>query len=113
MALLSELRRLWLVTLATGERLYVSFCPPATMAEVRAAYPTAQGIEPDLHRPEPPIPAPTPAQETAVRCWLERIGETDAAIVAETIERIRRDSRAFDYFIRRALEPAGPLESAA
>lgn len=113
MALLSEPRRLWLVTLPGGERLSVSFCPPAGMAEVRAAYPTAQGIEPDLRRPEPSSPKPTPEQERTVRCWLDQIGEDDPELIAETVERIRTDALAFSFFLRRAMEPVDQAASAA
>ncbi|MCC7080112.1 MAG: hypothetical protein IT530_05515 [Burkholderiales bacterium] len=44
----------------------------------------------------------TAADETAIRGWLARIDETDAAIIAEVLSRCRRDAEARDYFLRRA-----------
>ena len=104
-ALLAGPHRLWAVTGRDGARVRASFSPPATLAEVRGAHADAASIEPDLTRPEPPTTAPTAENVTAVREWLARIGETDPATIAETIERIRADSKAFAYFMRRAMEP--------
>ena len=104
-ALLAGARRLWTIVEHDGNRLSVSFAPPATLAEVRASHPTAKVIEPDFRHREPLIREPTPEQETAVRGWLNQIGERDAAIVTETLDRIRSDSNAFDFFMALALEP--------
>jgi hypothetical protein len=63
LALLTEPRRLWLVRLPDGSLASCTFSPAATLGAVRACYPTAHGIEPDLRRAEPPKPAPTREQE--------------------------------------------------
>ena len=103
--LLAGPHRGWIVTGRDGTTVRASFAPAASLAEVRAAHPNAASIEPDMTRPEPPATAPTAENVAAVREWLARIGETDHATIAETIERIRADANAFAYFMRRALEP--------
>ena len=53
----------------------------------------------------------TAGEETAVRAWLEWIGESDAAIIADVLGRCAGDRGARAYFIGRAGEisqPAGP-----
>jgi len=64
-------RRLWVVTHPDGSPRSHSFCPAATLAEVRSWYPTAASIEPE-HAPElapkvePPAALPArPDTETA------------------------------------------------
>jgi len=64
--LLSEPRRLWLVTHMDGRRVSHSFCPPATLAEVRGWYPTALGIEPEDEPPVPMEPDTRPAMSRAI-----------------------------------------------
>lgn len=59
---------------------------------------------------QPPAPM-TAGEETAVRAWLEWIGESDAAIIADVLGRCAGDLSARAYFIDRAGEirqPAGP-----
>lgn len=46
-ALLSEPRRLWLIRHPDGHFESHSFCPPATLTEVRGWYPDALSIEPE------------------------------------------------------------------
>jgi hypothetical protein len=42
------------------------------------------------------------ADERAIRAWLAIIGETDQAIIADTIARCRNDVEARNYFTGRA-----------
>jgi len=44
----------------------------------------------------------TAEEEKAIRAWLELIGETDPATIAEVIERCQRDADARAYFLERA-----------
>ena len=51
----------------------------------------------------------TASEEQAIRGWLERIGETDKAVIDSTLTQCRTDQNARAYFLRRAeseyLEP--------
>jgi hypothetical protein len=51
--------------------------------------------------PRPPLAA---AAEQAIRAWLAQIAETDPIIIAEVLDRCRRDARARAYFLQRAAE---------
>jgi hypothetical protein len=84
-------RRLWLVKTA-GETRSASFCPPATVAEVRRAYPDVQSVEPEPE-PEPgPAPADLPPEvEAIVNRWLDHIGEHDPESRAEVLGNCARD----------------------
>lgn len=69
-------RRLWLVTLPSGEQLSVSCSPPASATEVQARWPGAT-VE-----PEPPNDPGTagnldPLDEATIRGWLASIEEHD------------------------------------
>jgi hypothetical protein len=46
----------------------------------------------------------TPEEESAIRGWLTKIGETDPAIIAEMIERCQQDEAARAYFVGRMAE---------
>ncbi len=49
-----------------------------------------------------------PKHETAVRAWLTHIGETDAGLIAETIQQCRDDPEALAYYLKRAEELPNP-----
>jgi hypothetical protein len=88
----------WLIHFAGREPVEVTFSPEATHAEVLELYPAAEPV-PDARQSLTPL---TGDEEAAIRGWLESIGETDPAIVAETLERCQRDSGAQGYFLNRA-----------
>jgi hypothetical protein len=52
---------------------------------------------------EPRLPLTADAEQ-AIRAWLAHIAETDPIIIAEVLDRCRRDARARAYFLRRAAE---------
>ncbi|MEY6434209.1 hypothetical protein ABC977_17570 [Thioalkalicoccus limnaeus] len=93
-------RRLWLVTLPSGERISVSYTPPASLAEVRGLWPDAQAIEPGAE----PLPDGTLAagDEALVRGWLAQIGEHDEATTAEVLARAASDPEALAFYLERA-----------
>lgn len=107
----TEPHRLWSITLPTGERFTTSYCPPATEREVQSWHPGAK-VEPADGVQELHPAALTPADETAVLRWLESIGETDPAIVGETLTRCRGSAEALAYFRGRAGEAAVVLPDA-
>jgi hypothetical protein len=56
-------------------------------------------------------PPPSPADEAAIRHWLDHIGETDERIVAEVLQMCAENPDALAYYLMRAREvPDQPLE---
>jgi hypothetical protein len=94
----------WRVDFIDHESMIVSFSPEASQAEVLAQYPDAVAA-----MPVPDTPADTgranlltPEQETAIRGWLGRVGETDPAAIAEVLAKCLHDSDARTYYLDRA-----------
>lgn len=46
----------------------------------------------------------THAGETAIRAWLELIGERDPVMIDECLQRCRDDADALSYFLWRSAE---------
>ena len=46
----------------------------------------------------------TDTEETAIRTWLEHIGETDSAITNDVLDKCRADQEARVYFLQRVKE---------
>lgn len=97
MSLLSRLREKQSGKFATAT--------PATFATQReeggrtvASVATVAVATPKKHKATPL----TAEEEKAIRAWLELIGETDPATIAEVIERCQRDADARAYFLERA-----------
>jgi hypothetical protein len=89
----------WRLQYADGRLVEVAFCPPVRRDEALALYPgsvEAEAFEPDICTPSEPLSFP---DEAAIRCWLDKIGEDDAAVVDEVIERCRRDAEARRDFL--------------
>ncbi len=63
-----EAHRLWLVTDVDGARWSVSYCPPATLAEVRERWPDARAIEPEA---APTGPLARDDESTIRACRIE------------------------------------------
>jgi hypothetical protein len=89
----------WLLRYPDGKLLEVAFCPPVRRDEALALYPgavEAEAFEPEIRTPSEPLSF---EDEAAIRRWLDKIGEDDAALVAEVIERCRCDAEARDDFL--------------
>jgi hypothetical protein len=93
---------LWRIEFSDRPAKIVSYTPPSTRAEVMADYPAAIRAEPLT----PPMTSPgapmSRDEETAIRAWLDRIGEHDPTTRAEVLTACRTDSGARDYYVRRA-----------
>ena len=100
-----EAHRLWSITLPSGERFTSSYCPPATRAEVQAWHPGAKVEARRWGQPQHPTDL-SHADEAAVRSWLSSIGESDPAIIGETLTRCRSSTAALAYFVGRAQDAA-------
>ena len=101
-------RRLWLITHPDGRLVSHSFTPEAALAQVRGWYPDALGIQPE-GPPAPYVEQPLDvAEEQALNAWLDHIGETDASLRAETLERCQADPKVRTYFLGRATEAERP-----
>jgi hypothetical protein len=89
----------WRLQYADGRLVEVACAPPATRDEVLTWYPgavEAEAFEPESLAPSEPLSF---EDEDAIRRWLDVIGETDAAVVAEVIERCRCDAEARRDFL--------------
>ena len=71
----------------------------AIIAQLRAAGKNEGGDTASDRQPSAPM---TAGEETAVRTWLEWIGESDSAIIADVLGRCAGDLSARAYFIGRA-----------
>ena len=80
----------------------VSFNPEATHAEILEWYPDAVAAEPFTPTIRQPMAPMTADEETAIRAWLEKIGETDPPTIAQVLAQCLNDADAQDYFKRRA-----------
>ena len=79
----------------------VSFNPEATHAEILEWHPDAVAAEsftPTVRQPLAPL---TADEETAIRAWLEKIGETDPPTIAQVLAQCLNDADAQEYFKRR------------
>jgi hypothetical protein len=94
--------RSWLLHFPDREPLTVACTPPATHAEILAAYPDALAAEPIATGRRQPDALLSGDQEAAIRVWLAAIGETDEATVAEVLTRCRQDEEVRRYFLDRA-----------
>lgn len=98
----------WRLHFADREPLETAFTPPVSRAEALACYPDAthaEPFEPTAERPARPL---TGDEESAILAWLAQIGETDQEIIADMLDRCRRDAAARRYFLGRAAEKAPP-----
>jgi hypothetical protein len=102
----------WRVEFPDRPALTVSYSPEVSREEVLADYPAAIRVVPVDSIPVAVESASlNPEDETRIRVWLESIGETGPAIVAETLELCQRDSGARGYFLGRA--KPGPFDREA
>jgi hypothetical protein len=60
----------------------------------------AEPFVPVIRRPSTPL---STIDETAIRAWLAKIGETDPETIAQVIYRSKRDADARDFFPSRAV----------
>jgi hypothetical protein len=98
----------WLLRYPDGKLLEVACAPPATRDEVLAWYGAsdAEPFEPESRAPSEPLSF---QDEDAIRHWLDVIGETDSAVVAEVISRCRCDAEARrDFLVLATATPATP-----
>lgn len=94
--------RWWLIHYPDRDPLEVSCTPPATHAEILERHPDAVAAEPftpTIRQPSAPL---TAEEETAIRAWLALIGETDADIIADVLNKCRHDADIRTYYQRRA-----------
>jgi hypothetical protein len=92
----------WLIHFADGEPLEVATTPASTHAEILSLYPSAVAAEPLVPTRQRPRASMNASDEKSIRAWLERIGETDAATVAEVMRQCRQDDEARRYFVGRS-----------
>ena len=83
--------RWWPLRFADREPLQAATCPPATHAEILQHYPSAFAADPRTASGPEPSTSLSAAEEQAVLDWLDRIGEADAATIAEVLTGCRRD----------------------
>ena len=94
--------RWWLIHYPDRDPLEVACCPEATHAEILERHPDAVAAEPSNTPVRLSASSITGDEERAVLRWLERIGETDPATIAEVLTACRRDIEARRYFLERA-----------
>lgn len=92
----------WLIHYPDREPLEVATCPPATHVEILEQYPDALAAEPFTPIVRPPASSMTGDEERAVLRWLDLIGETNSATIAEVLTACRCDIKARRYFLERA-----------
>ena len=80
----------------------VSFNPEATHAEILEWHPDAVAAEPFTPTVRQPLAPLTADEETAIRAWLAKTGETDPPTIAQVLAQCLNDADAQDYFKRRA-----------
>lgn len=90
--------RTWLIHYSDRDPVQSYCTPPATHAEILASHPAAIAAEPFEPAQMRDIPVISAKDEQAIRSWLEQIGETDAAIIADVMQRCQQDSEARAYF---------------
>ncbi|PTR17200.1 hypothetical protein C8R31_101359 [Nitrosospira sp. Nsp2] len=76
-----------------------SYSPAATHAEAMAGEPDAikaEPFEPLLREPNAPL---SQEEEATILDWLERINETDEAIISAALHQCQTDQDARDFFI--------------
>jgi hypothetical protein len=94
----------WRVEFPGRPSLTVSYSAEVIREEVLADYPTAIKAESMSDRPTAAgqaVPL-NQADETAIRAWLDHIGETDPAAIAEVLAKCLHDSDARTYYLSRA-----------
>jgi hypothetical protein len=94
--------RSWLLHFPDREPLTVACTPPATHAEILAAYPDALAAEPIATGRRQPDALLSGDQEAAIRVWLAQVDETDEAIIAAVLALCRHDGDARAYYLGRA-----------
>lgn len=94
--------RWWLIHYPDREPLEVATCPPATHVEILEQYPDALAAEPFTPIVRPPASSMTGDEERAVLRWLDLIGETNSATIAEVLTACRCDIEARRYFVEQA-----------
>ena len=93
-----EPRHWWCLHFADLPTINVLSVPGSTFAEIMANYPAAIAAEPFAPVSEAPDTALTASEEQAIRTWLDKIGESDKAVIDSTLTRCRADKGARDYF---------------
>jgi hypothetical protein len=90
-----------LATVATGkagEQSSVAGVATVAVAASQDGAETVAGKQSESKR----VSGLTPEQDSALRAWLVRIQETDAAIVTHLFTQCDRDAGAREYFLRQA-----------
>ena len=93
--------RWWRVCCCDRPPLEILYPSGASRAEVLAAYPDAQQVQPFTPCPRRPSRPMSGEEEALLRRWLAQTGETDPAIIAATIDQCQRDAHARHYFINK------------
>lgn len=94
----------WLIHFTNRKPLEVAFWPASRHTEVLDQYPEALAAETIEATFRSPASSMTADEERAVLRWLDHIGETDPATIAEVLTDCRRDEEARRYFVARAAE---------
>jgi hypothetical protein len=94
----------WRVDFIDHESLTVSFTPAVSHAEALEQYPNAVAAEPvpdSTTGAVDPVQM-TPEDEATIRAWLDHIGETDLAAIAEVLDKCLHDPDARTYYLAQA-----------
>jgi hypothetical protein len=89
----------WRFHYAQGDSKEASFSPPATYAEAVTGEPDAikaEPFEPLLREPHAPL---SQEEETVLLDWLERINETDEAMISAMLHQCQTNQDARDFFL--------------
>lgn len=86
----------------TANPLEVACNPDVPHAEILERPPDAIAAEPFTPTIPPPSAPMSDKEESAIPAWLQLVKESAPAIIAEVIERCRRDADARHYFTTRA-----------
>lgn len=93
----------WRITHANGRTMEHYIVPVQTLAEMQAYYPGTV-IVPIIEVAADGIRRMTAREEQAIRAWLELIGESDPATIADVMYQCQKDADAREYFTGRAAE---------
>jgi hypothetical protein len=95
----TAISQLWRFHYVNRDPKESSFSPAATYAEAVAGEPDAikaEPFEPLLREPNGPLRR---EEETVLLNWLERINETDEAMISAMLHQCQTDQEARDFFI--------------
>jgi hypothetical protein len=97
----AETSCIWYVEFPDRDPVEAHYTHEESRETVAQTHPDAVAFVPIHPRQQQPFPIPSDEQ-AAILQWLAHIGETDTAIIAETLDKCSRDAEARQYFVGRA-----------